>query len=240
MNHENEQTIPVCTSWFGSWQVTVRRRPLATSELARRYDRLAPDWNRLTQRLGFPRAYQDLFDYFIRKSDLSTTTAPLRVLDCGVGTGDFAHAFAKAWASPIQIHAVDVSNSMISQARQRFKQAGLDARLEHADVCSLPYAPDQFDLVLAAHVLEHLPDPIAALKEISRVLKPGGWLVTSMTRESLLGRYIQLKWRTHRLNTKIAKSWLCHAGLEPGSVDYVSTAPFRLFSLTSIGRKPTL
>lgn len=44
-----------------------------------------------------------------------------------------------------------------------------------ADICNLPFADNSFDVILCNHVLEHIPNDTKALKELYRVLKPGGW-----------------------------------------------------------------
>jgi demethylmenaquinone methyltransferase/2-methoxy-6-polyprenyl-1,4-benzoquinol methylase len=207
-------------------------------ELVERYDRIAAKWSRLTGRLGYPQAYERLLAEFIREAELTASSKPLRVLDCGVGTGTFALAFAHEWATPVCMNAVDVSDVMISNARQRLHQAGLEVAFQRADVCALPYSDNQFDLVMAAHVLEHLPDPVVALKEMLRILKPGGWLVACLTRNSILGRYVHLKWHTHQLTSKTAESWLNAAGLDVCRMNLGATGCFRHTSLTCIGRKP--
>lgn len=240
MNLADNQTIPVYSRWIGSWQLSVQRRPLATAQLASQYNRVAPRWSRLTERLGYPASYLRLFEQIISQVDLRRTIRPLRVLDCGVGTGVFSIAFSKAWAAPVCMAAIDVSNSMLERARRQLPQFGLDATLVQADVCSLPYGDRKFDVVLAAHVLEHLPSPVIALKEIQRVLKPGGWMVACLTRNSLLGRYVQLKWRTHRATNESSEFWLRAADLECHPPRFALSGCLRLTSLVSIGRKPYL
>ncbi|MEN1784585.1 MAG: class I SAM-dependent methyltransferase [Bacteroidota bacterium] len=44
-----------------------------------------------------------------------------------------------------------------------------------ADICALPFSDDSFDVILCNHVLEHIPDDTKAMKELYRVMKPGGW-----------------------------------------------------------------
>lgn len=44
-----------------------------------------------------------------------------------------------------------------------------------ADICNLPFSSDTYDVILCNHVLEHIPDDAKAMKELYRVMKPGGW-----------------------------------------------------------------
>lgn len=238
MSTVNDQAIPVYAGSIGSWKISVSSRPLEVYELAEPYDRIAAKWSRLTGRLGYPQAYERLLAEFNREAELTASSKPLRVLDCGVGTGTFALAFAHAWATPVCMDAVDVSEVMISNTRQRLHQAGREVAFERADVCAPPYSDNQFDLEMAAHVLEHLPDPVVALKETRRILKPGGWLVACLTRNSIFGRYVQLKWRTHQLNSKKSESSLNAAGLDVRPMNLSAAGNFRHTSLTCIGRKP--
>ena len=232
--------IPVFARWFGSWQVRVARRPLSPDALAAAYDREAPRWTRLTERLGYGRAYERLFRRFFASGRVAPGKSPLRALDCGTGTGGFALAMVRAWRRPVDLHAVDISPAMVAAARTRFRKAGIAARVVRAGVGALPFADASFDLVIAAHVLEHLPEPVLALAEMRRVLRPGGWIVASMTRQSWLGAYIQAKWRTHRLNPERAADWLAEAGFEAVPFETGSQGLFRLTSLTTIGHNVTV
>lgn len=226
--------IPVFARWFGSWQVRVDRRALSPTALAAAYDREAPRWTRLTNRLGYRRAYERLFGRFLQRYRVESGARPLRVLDCGTGTGSFALALARLLHRPLELTAVDISPAMVAAAETRFRQHGIAARVIQAGVGALPLADASFDLVIAAHVIEHLPEPIAALAEMRRVLRPGGWLVASMTRQSWLGAYIQTKWRTHRLTPERAVDWLTAAGFDAEPLE-TPRGLFRLTSLTTIG-----
>ena len=57
-----------------------------------------------------------------------------------------------------------------------------------ADICNLPFESNSFDVILCNHVLEHIPDDTKAMKELFRVLKPGGWGVFQIPQD--LGREI--------------------------------------------------
>ena len=95
----------------------------------------------------------------------------LRVLEigCGVGT-DGAH-FAKAGAD---YTGTDLTDAAIELARKWFQSAGLKGEFRIADAENLDFADNSFDLVYSHGVLHHTPDTQAAVKEIHRVLKPGG------------------------------------------------------------------
>ena len=223
------ETIPVFSGWLGSWQVSVERRPLGVGELSRRYDRLAARWDRVLQRLGLPRAYE-----------AATALADGgRALDCGTGTGAMSRALARVCPTPFELDAIDASPRMLQHARLRFDEAGIAATLRKGDVCTLPYPDDTFDLVMTAHVLEHLAEPAGALAEMVRVLKPGGWLVASVTRRSIPGMWIHLKWRTHRLTEVELERWLRDADLHRVRCLSLRDDPiYRRLSLACTGRKP--
>ena len=53
-----------------------------------------------------------------------------------------------------------------------------------ADICNLPFADDEFDMILCNHVLEHIPDDPQAMKELYRVLKPGGTAIFQVPLEN--------------------------------------------------------
>ncbi|MEM7612323.1 MAG: class I SAM-dependent methyltransferase [Pseudomonadota bacterium] len=236
MPYNNLQSIPVFDRWFGSWQVRIGRRPLAPDALAMAYNKHAPTWTQLTNRLGYPASYRLVFDQFLGQHASQLPTSNLHVLDCGVGTGSFSLALHNAWKKPMTVSAVDISSAMADTSAMRFRSAGIPADVRVASVSRLPFDDNQFDLVIAAHVLEHLPNPIEALAEMRRVLRPGGWIVSCLTRRSWLGTYIQTKWRTHRVSESEARSWLQQAGFNPGTTSDRPGGLFRLTSLAAFGQ----
>lgn len=100
--------------------------------------------------------------------------ADWRVLDAGCGDGRFAASIAKHVAIVI---GIDASDEMLRAAGNRPGGAGLAIDLACADVSTLPFASDSFDAVTAVTVLCLMPDPVAALKELARVVRPGGRVV---------------------------------------------------------------
>jgi ubiquinone/menaquinone biosynthesis C-methylase UbiE len=94
------------------------------------------------------------------------------VADIGTGTGFIAEG---ALAAGARVIGVDSSDRMLAEARKRFGEKGFEARA--GDVESLPLSTAEVDVVLANMVLHHAADPSRAIREMSRVLKPGGRLV---------------------------------------------------------------
>jgi SAM-dependent methyltransferase len=93
-----------------------------------------------------------------------------RVLEVGCGVGaQTVHLVAAAPAA--EITAVDVSAESLATARARI---GDRVRWCRADLFALPFQDGEFDHLFVCFVLEHLPDPLAALHALCRVLRPGG------------------------------------------------------------------
>jgi len=98
--------------------------------------------------------------------------APLSILDCGCGAGDYVHHFFArfgwdAWG-------VEYSQEKVAQARRDNPSA---ERIRQGDLQQLDFPEATFDAALLNEVLEHVPDERRALREIHRVLRPGGQLI---------------------------------------------------------------
>ena len=100
------------------------------------------------------------------------------VLDIGCGTGTLAVAAARA-APGVTVTGLDVDPAILSKARRRTADAGLDVTLDEGRSTALPYPDSSFDVVLSTLVFHHLPDESKrrTAEEIVRVLRPGGRLV---------------------------------------------------------------
>lgn len=96
-----------------------------------------------------------------------------RALDLACGTGYAAIGLAAA-ALADEVHASDLSSKMLERCRDNARAAGVAVRLALADAERLPYGDDMFDLVVARGALHHVPSPVDALREVRRVLEPGG------------------------------------------------------------------
>lgn len=98
----------------------------------------------------------------------------LNILDVGCGDGVLAVELAKRGA---KVRGIDSSEAMIAAARQRAASDNIEIDFNRAAAESLPFADNQFDVVTAIAVLCFIDDPGAALREMARVLKPGGRLI---------------------------------------------------------------
>lgn len=197
---------------IGSWRVTVSRDLRSPAELAKRYDTVASTWSRTAHRLNLEAAYKKPLIESGAPTALARTGEKARVLDCGIGSGSLSIALNSTLPKQIAYHGIDMSGEMLATAEVAMRQVGLSSTLKQADILSIPYANQSFDLVMAAHVLEHLPEPRRALTEMVRVLKPGGRLFVCMTRRSVFGTLIQVRWRTWAVTDSQGVKWLreCH------------------------------
>ncbi|MEP7293206.1 MAG: class I SAM-dependent methyltransferase, partial [Chloroflexota bacterium] len=94
-----------------------------------------------------------------------------RVLDVGSGTGAYYDSLREFWPD-VTYHALDRSAGMLAEHRAR-------GDLIAADAQQLPFEDGRFDVVMANHMLYHVPNIDAALLETRRVLKPGGVLIAA-------------------------------------------------------------
>jgi len=96
------------------------------------------------------------------------------VLDCGCGMGVYMMMMRRL--RDVNIVGVDGDVGRLEWAERE----GVDARLSRVDIHRLPFADNSFDKVLMSEVLEHLSDDRKAMREVFRVLKPGGTLALSV------------------------------------------------------------
>ena len=101
-------------------------------------------------------------------------TRPVRLLDLGLGSGrSLRFLEAEGVAQQIRFHGFDVSPSRLATARARKEWSLCRGTL----TAPLPYAAESADICICEQVIEHLEDPGLVLREIGRVLRPGGLLV---------------------------------------------------------------
>ena len=100
-----------------------------------------------------------------------------KVLDVASGTGDLALAFAKKVGPHGKVVMTDINDQMLARGRNRLIDAGYPTQAVVCDAEHLPFPEAEFDLVTVAFGLRNMTDKAAALKQMHRVLKPGGKLM---------------------------------------------------------------
>lgn len=138
------------------------------------FNHIAPTYDRLnhTLSLGIDRRWR-------RKAiDALKPFAPKTILDIATGTGDFAILSARRLA-PQSIIGVDISDGMMDVGREKVKAAGLDGIIsfKRDDCTALSFDSDSFDAVTVAYGARNFDNLEAGLREMCRVLVPGGHLM---------------------------------------------------------------
>ncbi len=100
-----------------------------------------------------------------------------RVLDIAGGTGDLALAFARKAGRTGQVVHTDINEAMLRTGRDRLLDAGVALPTVVCDAEKLPFDSGHFDLVSVAFGLRNMTHKDGALREMARVLKPGGKLL---------------------------------------------------------------
>ena len=100
-----------------------------------------------------------------------------RVLDIAGGTGDLALAFAKKVGASGEVVHTDINEAMLRTGRERLLDAGVALPTLVCDAEKLPFPDGHFDVVTVAFGLRNMTHKDVALKEMNRVLKPGGKLL---------------------------------------------------------------
>jgi ubiquinone/menaquinone biosynthesis C-methylase UbiE len=128
-------------------------------------------------------ARQSIYAYQHPRIDLQATVLDLAapassdvIVDVGCGNGTYLAELARRGLGSRAL-GVDLSLGMLAAARERLSGAQRSAALANADVSVLPLRDSTADLVLAPHMLYHVPDPAAGLRELRRVTRPGGRVV---------------------------------------------------------------
>jgi ubiquinone/menaquinone biosynthesis C-methylase UbiE len=138
------------------------------------YDSVTAEFDHFTERLSAPLADRMVELARIKSSD--------SVLDVGTGTGVVAFRAAGRAGSEGVVCGIDLSNEMLATARAKATASGAGSNIEfrQMDAEQLDFRDGTFDVAVSLFALLHFPNPLAALKEIYRVLKPGGRLVVAV------------------------------------------------------------
>lgn len=137
-----------------------------TGLIKHRYDRVAPFYDAMEwfmERRRFAKWREELWSRV--EGDV--------ILEVGVGTGkNFPY-----YPSGRDITALDISPKMLERAGQRARDLCVDVELVEGDAQALPFEDNSIDTAVTTFVFCSVPDPVQGLRELRRVLKPGGQLI---------------------------------------------------------------
>ncbi|HSD88422.1 MAG TPA: methyltransferase domain-containing protein [Kofleriaceae bacterium] len=135
-----------------------------------------PDFADIFERILVPA----IFDRYAR--DLIERARPIgpsdRILDLGCGTGIVARNLRDRLGGATRITGLDINAQMIAKA----KSLAPEIEWHEGNAVALPFADRSFDIVLSQQMLQFTPDRTAAVREIKRVLAPGGRVIASTWR----------------------------------------------------------
>jgi len=123
-----------------------------------------------------------------------------RILDVGAGAGQLLGHLLKHAHPQAELVGCDLSEQMLQRARRRLDS---DRPLYiTADMTRLPFAENSFDCVTCGWVIEHLNDPRPGLREMMRILQPGGSLLLLATEDTMAGVVVSRTWKCRTYNRK--------------------------------------
>jgi SAM-dependent methyltransferase len=172
----------------------------------RAWDERAPDWDEAATTAATAAD---------RAAELDRIVAALgvrpgdRVLDAGCGSGHWAVALA---GRGFAVAGVDLSPALIERATAHAARAGVSVDLRVGDLAALPDPEAAFVAGVARVVLQFVPDLPAALRELRRVLRPGGRLLASVP--GALSPIYRKSWRRHLRDAPPEVTWLLPWELE--------------------------
>ncbi|WP_160721354.1 demethylmenaquinone methyltransferase [Bacillus sp. USDA818B3_A] len=149
-----------------------------------------------------------------------------KALDVCCGTADWTIALAEAVGPSGKVSGLDFSQNMLNVGKEKVKELGLEqVTLIHGNAMELPFPDNSFDYVTIGFGLRNVPDYLQVLKEMQRVLKPGGMAVCLETSQPTLIGYKQLYYFYFRFimpmfGKLLAKSYREYAWLHESARDF--------------------
>ncbi len=139
-----------------------------TEVTRKRYNRIAPLYDAME-------ALMERSRFRVWRERLWSQVVPGHILEVGVGTGKNM----RYYPAGATVTAIDLSERMLERARQRAQSMEVNVSLHLMDVQHLTFPDDTFDAAVATFVFCSVPDPVLGLREMARVVRPGGdiWLL---------------------------------------------------------------
>lgn len=141
--------------------------------------------------------HEPLVGHLLRSRKFDVTDHEV-ILDVGSGAGQILRHLLRSTQSSAQLVAFDLSHQMLRRARKKLKSHR--PAYVAGDMMRMPFADGSFDCVTCGWVIEHLPDPRPGLREVGRVLKPGGRALILATEDTVLGSLVSRTWKCRTYN----------------------------------------
>ena len=149
-----------------------------------------------------------------------------KALDVCCGTGDWSISLADAVEKEVTVIGLDFSKNMLSIAKKKQQELKLDQlELVHGNAMELPFDDNTFDYVTIGFGLRNVPDYMTVLKEMYRVVKPGGKVVCLETSQPTLigfrqGYYLYFRFIMPLFGKLFAKSYKEYSWLQESAKDF--------------------
>ncbi len=156
-----------------------------------------------------------------------------QVLEVAPGPGYFAIALAELGS--FRIVGLDISRSFVEIAAANAEKAGVDVEFRQGDASAAPFEDDSFDLIYCRAAFKNFSDPVGVLKEMHRMLKPGGRAVISDLRKDASAADIQAAVEGMHLGAinSVLTQWIFRHSLLKRA--YLPDDPRRMASQTPFG-----
>ncbi len=199
------------------------------------YDRAATTWHRTISKFGFLEAYGDLLADAADR--LPRTELPLRVLDAGSGTAGFSVAFARR-IGHAEFDLLDLSSEMLAKGAQTMAAEGMACNQICCDVSTLTQRRKRYDVVLSAHLIEHIDDAVSVLADLRSVLAPGGLVVLAVSKPHWCTALVRLRWKNRAYQPQEMRGLLELSGFEDIETFAFSSGPPSRLSAGYIASTP--
>jgi demethylmenaquinone methyltransferase/2-methoxy-6-polyprenyl-1,4-benzoquinol methylase len=203
----------------------------APQSLTNRYDSAAGKWRDKMRTLGY---YDGYLGFLCEPGP--RPGAHSRVIDVGAGTAVFSEAWVAVNGTPSKLTLIEPSQAMLDRGASALRVRGVAPRLLRGTLGEVQ--DDPANEVLAAHVIEHCPDPALALNQLKSLTVRGGRLRLVVSKPHWCNAIIWLQWRHRTFGKAEIRSLVKEAGFQIESDYAFPSGPPSRTSYGLVARRP--